>query len=244
MKYSVLGVEIDQISRLVFWEKVETWLQSQTNHWLVTANPEIVLRAKDEKYRQILSSADLRLADGIGLVWAVNFLYGQKIERIIGADLTVELCQLAERKNLAVYFLGGAEGVAEVAAANLQKIYPHLRVVGASPGGVGSALFNHPEVLQQINLAQPDFLFVAFGSPSQEQWLAENINKLPSIRLAVGVGGTFDFLARLIKRAPSSWQKLGLEWLWRLMQQPWRYRRIIRAVIIFPWRVLKQKFSN
>lgn len=244
MKYNVLGVEIDSLTNQALLTRISEWLSGQERHWLVTANPEIILKAKDETYRQILNSADLRMADGIGLVFAIKYLYRQTVERITGVDLAEDLFKLAEQKNYSIYFLGGLGDVASQASRLVKQRYPNLRVVGAAPGGIGEQLGNHLAVISLIKQAAPDILLVAFGAPSQEKWIAKNLRKLLSVKLAVGVGGAFDFLAKKVKRAPARWRKIGLEWLWRLLQQPQRARRIFNAVVVFSFKVYEQKIKN
>lgn len=210
-------------------QKVEGFLEDGQQHYLVTPNPEFLVRAQDDKqFQEILNQADLAVPDGTGLVFASYFL-GQPIkERVIGTDLMEKICQRAAQKKWSVFLMGAERGVAEKAAVNLRRNYSGLKVEASFEEVIG----------------QPDILFVALGAPKQEKWIARNLNKMPGIKLAMGVGGAFDFMAGQVRRAPRFLQRLGLEWLWRMVLQPWRGRRVFRAVVKFPWLVIKQKLIH
>jgi len=185
-------------------------------------------------------------------------------ERISGIDLIYKICEAEFAKNRKVYLLGANSGVAKKALRVLKKQYSNINVVGAEEGiwirnkkpkKIKSVLraFRDKEsrrypsnnennkLIQRINKASPDLLFVAFGAPKQEIWIYNNLKKLPTVKFAMGVGGSFDFISGRIARAPLVLQKCGLEWLWRLSVQPSRIRRIYNATIKFWWLALKQK---
>jgi N-acetylglucosaminyldiphosphoundecaprenol N-acetyl-beta-D-mannosaminyltransferase len=225
----ILGVKIDNLTKEEALEKIEEFLEDNQQHYLVTPNPEFLVRAQeDEEFRRILNQADLAMPDGIGLIFASRLLGQPLKERVIGVDLMEKICQRAAQKKWSVFLLGGQEGVAEKAAENLRKRYQGLKI----EFGNSSPSFEQ----------QPIILFVALGAPKQEKWIVQNLEKIPSVKLAIGVGGAFDFISGRVRRAPKLFRLLGLEWFWRLLRQPWRVSRIFNALVRFPWLVLKSKF--
>lgn len=242
----MLGVPLDAVTRDEAMGRVEAFLCEPRPHLVTTPNPEMLVEArKDEAFLAALRSADLAVPDGFGLL-LVSRILGQPLpERISGADLLVDVCRAAARMQKNVYLLGGGEGVAARAADALKKRIPGLRVAGAMSGGKVMKDGPEPrisaEALETVKAAAPDVLFVAFGHGTQEKWTVANLPRLPSVRLAMGVGGTFDFLAGEVRRAPAFFRKLGLEWLWRLILQPWRVKRIWNAVVVFPYLALTSR---
>jgi len=205
--------------------------------WIVTANPEILLYAKrTPSYWQTIRQADLRLVDGTGLQF-VGWLSGASPKRLRGADLAEALIRQAAEQGRSVAFVGGDPGVADKAAWAMRQKYPALRVVSEQGGtidaeGVGDAA--NEEVLHRLTMNAPDVLFVAFGHPKQEEWIKRHLADLPSVKVAVGVGGTLDFWAGAATPAPKLLRAIGLEWFWRLIREPRRWRRILDAVVVFP----------
>lgn len=208
-------------------------------HVIVTPNPEMaVLAAKDPEFARILWDADLALADGYGLV-LMGAVSGRKIPEVVtGVDFTLALAGIAEQENCSVYLLGGGDGIAERTAEKLRENYPDLDIVGAESGG--RIRYDHgewrqdDELLERIRKAEPGILMVALGHGKQERWIRDHLEELPSVRIAMGIGGAFDFISGKVRRAPSVMRKAHLEWLWRLLRQPWRVFRILTAVILFP----------
>lgn len=227
---------------------------------IVTPNPEILLRAQqDEEFRNILSRADLAIPDGAGLLVASDILrpsprrgwllawsvaigrvalsYYKRLirvtspipERIAGSDLTQWLIEISAARGLSVGLIGGAAGVAKRAAREVKKKYPTLTIV-SHHGGSGSPKEDQ-EIRTWVSQNHLDVLFIAFGAPKQERWMDRNNNELPRVRLMMGVGGTVDFLAGTKKRAPRWMRAIGLEWLFRVIQEPSRIIRIWNAVI-------------
>ncbi|MDD5589883.1 MAG: WecB/TagA/CpsF family glycosyltransferase [Candidatus Portnoybacteria bacterium] len=222
----ILDVKIDNVSTDEILKKVPIFLGDGFQHYIVTPNPEmLVLAQKNRDFREILNKADMAIADGIGIIFA-SLLFGKKIKRIHGVDLMAKILAMAENR---IFLLGG-RSVAE----KIAKDYP--AVIGFS-----EELEN---ATAQINKLQPNILFVALGAPRQENWIAENLAKIPSVRIAMGVGGAFDLLSGKIKRAPKFMRKIGLEWLWRLILEPKRLSRIYRAVIVFPFLAVKNFIVN
>lgn len=227
----VLGVPIDNLSREAVLKQVETWLQGGGFHRIATVNPEFLLLAQENaRFKQSLLAADLRLADGVGLHLPF-WLAGEKlIGHFPGADLLDAVLKLAEAKGYRVALALHEHGLStplQILAALKEKY----------PGSICS-LWNPSANIQQSTFT---ILLSNYGAPLQEMFLEDLRHKETGVRLAIGVGGAFDYLTDAIPRAPKFLQQLGLEWLWRLIQQPRRFRRIWKAVIVFPVKVLSQK---
>lgn len=219
--------------------KIQAFLMVDELHQIVTVNPEFILTAqRDEAFKNILNKTDLSVPDGFGLQCAAWFL-GQKIgERITGVDLTWEIAKLAAEKGYSIFFLGAAEGVAKKASHRVELLNPGLKIAGTYSGTP-----DEEGIVEKINSANPDILLVAFGAPKQEKFISDNKMAL-KVKIAMGVGGTFDYIADLVPYAPSWMRKFGLEWLYRLLTQPKRWKRILNAVIIFPLLILKSRFTK
>lgn len=238
-KINILGVGIDNLILSEALGKAERFLNSGKINFIATPNPEIILAAKkDDEFRKILNSADLALADGVGLIFASRFLKTPLKERISGVDFMPALCELAEKKEKTVFLLGGGEGVAEKTAEELKKRFPRLKIAGTAGGTKAD---NFPP--QNI---RADILFVAFGALKQEKWISANSAALESsgVKIALGVGGAFDMISGRLPRAPLFLHQIGLEWLWRLFLEPRRLKRIFNAVIVFPLSIVKDMFCN
>lgn len=237
----ILGVEIDSISKEKILQRIKQLVHSNKQHFIVTPNPEIVIKAqKDENYRQILNKSSISIPDGIGLLYASLILGTSIKERITGTDLVRDLARISSKNGWPVYFLGGEENIAYKAAQNLKKLFPELIIAGTSEGIAESEFeYESQDLIQEINRAKPKILLVAFGAPKQEKWIDYNLSNLESVKLAIGIGGAFDFISGNVKRAPLWMRKLGLEWLYRLFKQPWRIKRIFKATIVFMSYVVK-----
>lgn len=245
-KISFLGVKINKQGREEVLDRVVQMAIDKKKHYIVTPNPEFVMLAqKDKEFAQILNRADLAVPDGIGLVWASKLLYGKNglKERITGVDLMMDICRLAARKNWSVFLLGAREGVAEKCAQKLVSKYG-LQVLGTHSGWADQSedKKNRQIINQKIGHYPCHFIFVAYGAGKQEKWIERNLAKIPA-RVAMGVGGSFDFLSGEVRRAPKLIRRLGLEWFWRLISQPWRWRRQL-ALPKFVFLVLREKFSR
>jgi len=242
----ILGVRIDNLSLSEILNKVESFLSDNKQHYIVTSNPEFLVKAqKDEEFKNILNQADLSIPDGVGLVLA-SLLLGERIkERIAGVDLMEAICKKAVQKKWPVFLFGAGPGVAEKTGGKLAKKYLGLQITGIhSPYfGFENDIQENQKIIGLINKSKTDVLFVALGAPKQEKWIYENLKRIPSVKLAIGVGGSFDFISGNVKRAPKLIRDLGLEWLWRLILQPWRIKRIFNAVVVFPLLVLKEKLK-
>ena len=231
MKVDVLGVKIDRVDMRQAVDQVVQLVAKSGKHYVVTPNPEIVMAAQqDHELLTILNSADLAVPDGIGLVWANSALHS----RVAGVDLMRELCKVSAQKGFTVGLLGGAPKVAEKTAQVLKNQYPGLQVIFVYAGD--GSMAGDEEIRRQMG-AGIDLLFVAFGFPKQERWIARNLPYIP-VKVAMAVGGSFDLIAGQKKRAPEWLQQLGLEWLWRLVREPWRWRRQL-ALGKFVWQVVR-----
>lgn len=209
--------------------------KKQENYYIVTPNPEMIVFANhDERFKTILNQARIALADGVGLLWGSKFLGHPLKARVSGTDFVDVLCKKIAEKPLTVGFLGGREGVAEETAKCLQKKYPGLQVLFASDEW-GSKLHRSPKLLKQ----PIDVLFIAFGFPKQEEWMASHVGKVP-VKVMIGVGGAFDYISGRVPRAPVWVRQLGFEWFFRLIVQPWRLKRQL-SLIEFMLLILKEK---
>ncbi|MDP3963526.1 MAG: WecB/TagA/CpsF family glycosyltransferase [bacterium] len=224
MRYSICSVPVDAATKKEALERCRGFLRDGAQHYVVTINPEIAVEAENNiAFYDVLRRSDLALADGAGIALAARWLESVSLERITGVDFMQDLCALAQDEGAKVFFLGGRKGVAAKTAEAMQKRFPRLRIAGWSDEPAGDLAIRHVDVL-----------FIAFGAPKQELWIAENLPKLPEIKIAMGVGGAFDMISENKKRAPHIMRKLALEWLWRLIREPSRIRRMFRALIVFP----------
>jgi N-acetylglucosaminyldiphosphoundecaprenol N-acetyl-beta-D-mannosaminyltransferase len=209
--------------------------------WIVTANPEILLEArKNPDYRNAVRAADVRTADGFGLFLWLKYVLRRKPKRLTGVELSEKLLELASRKNWRVGLIGAAipySGTAAKAAEVIRKRYSDLLVHAEDGGNIGkdgSDDSEGEEARHRLTLFNPHVLLVAFGHPKQELWIKRHRSDFPNLAAIVGVGGTFDFWAGNVLRAPKWMRMIGLEWFWRLLNEPRRAGRIMKAVFIFP----------
>jgi N-acetylglucosaminyldiphosphoundecaprenol N-acetyl-beta-D-mannosaminyltransferase len=239
--YTILGVRIDNVSYNEVLSIIEGFVVSGEPHQVVTVNPEFIVAAQsDEDFRRILNTSSLALPDGAGLLWAARFLGRPLQERVTGTDTVQRVAALAAQKGYSLFLLGAAPGVAVATAARLCQTYPGLRIVGTHAGS--PALEEEDEIVRLIQRAKPDILFVAYGAPQQDKWIARNLVRL-GVPVAMGVGGAFDFISGRAKRAPRWLQRLGLEWLHRLLHEPWRWRRML-ALPKFVWLVVQERLAK
>jgi len=245
-RVKILSIPLDRVTKAQALDKIKTFIDSGQPHQVTTVNPEFIVEAQtNSEFRSILQKADLSLADGFGATVAARYLGQPLPERIPGADFVDDLMNQAAHNHWKVFLLGGQSGVAALAAQKLKQRYPNLVIVGAHEGIIieykhNSYLFNDREttkLIDSIVLKKPDILLVAFGAPKQDIFISRYKTQL-NIPVMIGVGGTFDFIAGKIKRAPTLFRNLGLEWLWRLIQEPKRFKRIYKAVILFSLKVI------
>jgi N-acetylglucosaminyldiphosphoundecaprenol N-acetyl-beta-D-mannosaminyltransferase len=232
----ILGVRVDDVTSDETLALVERFIAGREPHQICTVNPEFIMAAqRDEMFRNVINKAALCLPDGVGVLWAARRLGHPLRERVGGTDMAERIAARAAQTGWRMYFLGAAPGVAEEAAAVLQARYLGLAMVGTFAGSPARA--EEDAIVERILAARPDVLLVAFGAPSQDVWIARNQLRL-RMPAAMGVGGAFDFIAGVTRRAPGWVQRLGFEWLHRLVHEPWRWRRQL-ALPHFVWRVLR-----
>lgn len=223
-KVSILGVEFDNKTKEVFLEKLMERVNSQKKTFVVTANPEIVMYANsDAAYMSLLKEADYIAADGIGIIKGAQILETPIVERVAGFDLLTDLLEKASEQGSRVYFLGAKEAVLQSAVQNVQKKYPSIQIVGSRNGYFDSS---DSSIIEAVQATQPDMIFVALGYPKQEQWIHQYM-ATASKGLLMGVGGSFDVLSGQSKRAPKVFIDLNIEWLYRLIKQPTRLKRMM-----------------
>ena len=235
----VLKVRVDNLTKKEILEKIEFFLSEEKFHQIATVNPEFILEAqKNERFREILNETDLNVADGIGIGYA--FLrYGKLLKnRFAGVDLMHEVLKIANEKKLGVYLVINKNGLSKYEEVKdaLKRHYPEVLFKGED---IDIESHQSSAVSHQALALGSEIVFCNFGSPYQEIFLDQLKNG--NIQLAMGVGGSFDFVTEKIRRAPKFLRKVGLEWLWRLMIQPWRLRRIVNAVFVFPLKIIAEK---
>lgn len=255
----IMGVDFDAVTLDESVQLVARFLRSGRQHLVVTPNPEILLEAdNDPKYRAILNGASLKVADGAGILWASLVVNSKGVkrlfrglfelagmvampwrskrvfpERVTGVDLMTEVLDQSHLIGAKVFLLGAADGVAEEVARRWRV----ADIVGTYAGS--PAPKDQAAIVEKVNESGANLLFVAYGAPNQEKWIARNLKKMPRVNVAIGVGGAFDFMAGVQSRSPEWMGKLGIEWLWRVSRQPSRIKRILSATVRFPWRVMR-----
>lgn len=230
---AILGVPFDNVTKQEAVALVESMIASRQPHYLVTPNVDFLVQARrDVELRRILFEAHLVLCDGTPLVWASKVLGNALPERVAGADLVPLLVEIAAQKKYRLFLLGAAPAAAERAVTRLQQQYPELLIAGHySPPFNNLLEMDHEEIKRRILDAKPDLLFVSFGCPKQEKWVAMHYRSL-GVPVTAGVGATIDFLAGQVKRAPVWMQRSGTEWMFRLAQEP---RRLLRRYATDLW---------
>jgi len=239
-RVDILGVGFDRVDLDAAGRLVVERLRRGERTFVITANPEFVMLARAQpELRRIAAEADLVVPDGTGALVASRLLGDPLPGRAPGRLLVERLA--AEAGDAPFFLLGAAPGVAERSAARLRERHPGLRLAGThagSPGPEGDA-----DAVARIAAAAPQVLLVAYGMPAQERWISRNLPLLPSVRVAMGVGGVFDQLAGVAPVAPRLVHAVGLEWLWRLLREPWRWRRQ-RVLPLFALLVLRERFAR
>ncbi|NJN18384.1 MAG: WecB/TagA/CpsF family glycosyltransferase [Oscillochloris sp.] len=241
----ILGVPVDALTFESALERIDEFValgrKTGKSHQIATINADFVVNAlHDPDLRHILRTADMTTADGAPVVWAARLLGVPLHDRVAGADLVPALAERAAQRGYSLYLLGGRPGVAERAAAILQQRNPGLQIAGIAAPPVSSVVEMDPAVLEDIRRAKPDMLLVAFGNPKQEKWINMYRADL-GVPVCIGVGGTLDMIAGVTRRAPEWAQRNGMEWLFRLVQEPRRlWRRYVRDGLYFSWFFLRQ----
>lgn len=236
----ILSVPVNVINYDQLLDWIGSAIASGRAHQVATVNPEFIMAArKDPIFRVVLGRADLCLPDGVGLLWASRWLHRrfkpeQRLrERVTGSDGVPLIARRAAHEGWRLFLLGAAPGVADQTAGILQERYPGLQIAGTSPADPTAE--EEESIVEQVNQSGADILFVAYGAPKQDKWIARNLHRL-QVGVAMGVGGSFDFICGKATRAPGWMRRMGLEWLHRLLNQPWRWRRML-ALPRFAWAV-------
>ena len=224
-KVTILGVPVDAITMGEAVARIDGFIEKRTPVLVATANAEMLMRAThDGALRRILQGAAMVTPDGAGTVWAAHHLGHAMPERVAGYDMVQELMREAPAKHRRIFFFGSAPGVADKAKKKAEQLYPGIEIVGTRNGFFTAA--DEPAIIEEIKAAHPDILLAALGVPKQEKWLAKHLGEL-GVPVAIGVGGTFDVMAGVMKRAPHWMQRAKLEWLFRGMMQPQRAGRLL-----------------
>ena len=238
MRSDILGVKVDRESMAETVLKIQKAVDDRQPIQVVTANPELIYAAgKDARLKQLINSAHIVTPDGVGVVWAAKRFGYPVTERVTGIDLVEALFPVAAAQKWRIFFLGSKPGVAEKAAQKVMEKYPGLQ------WQAHHGYFNkeeEPAVLNQIREFNPDILLIGLGAPRQEFWM---FSHLDLNAVSIGVGGSFDSLAGVNKRAPQWIQRIHLEWLYRLLKQPSRIKRQL-VLPRFAWQVIKVSKDN
>lgn len=232
-KINILGVPVHKVDMNEALNVSSSFFDTDKKSVIVTPNSEIVMMAKDdEKFLNIIKEADLVIPDGIGLVIASKIIKNPLNERVTGIDLMENILNYCNENNKSIFILGGKPGIADRAVENIVKKYPNIKKSGSYHGYFKGHHIGHEghdeekEVINKINELKPDILFVAFGAPKQELWIQRYKDEV-NTSILMGVGGSVDVYAGEVQRAPEFYQKFGLEWFYRLVKEPWRYKRMM-----------------
>jgi len=242
--HNILGVRVHDCDEEGAVEAIEQFLRERPArlHQVCTVNPEFVMEARrNPAFRKLLNTADLTTPDGIGIILAGRLLGTPFKGRATGVALVDRLAAISEREGYTLFLLGAGPGVAKEAAQALAQKHKGVHIAGTYAGSPRKE--DLPEILSRVNEAQPDVLLVAYGAPRQDLWISDHRRLFPpSVKVAMGVGGVLDYLSGRVPLAPPWLRRVGLEWLYRLVKQPWRWRRIVK-VFAFGMLVLKKKLG-
>ncbi|MBM7648401.1 N-acetylglucosaminyldiphosphoundecaprenol N-acetyl-beta-D-mannosaminyltransferase [Bacillus ectoiniformans] len=221
MKENFLGIDICSMTYKEITDSIFKRIDENKKSFIVAINPEKIMKAQEDRdLHKLLNKADYQIPDGVGVLIASRLKGGNIRERVTGIDMMMTLCREAEQLGKSVFLYGAKPGIADEAKVKLEEMFPRLLVAGTLNG------YEKDEAVikQTINEANPDIIFVALGSPAQEYWI---VNHMPHLAPKVyqGVGGSFDVISGRIKRAPALFQRFGMEWLYRLLKEPWRWKR-------------------
>ncbi len=224
-RLEILGIGIDKVNSQQAMDRIGEFIASGESHQIVTANAEIIYQAsKNEKMKNVINNAQMVTADGSGVVWASRQLGEPLEQRVTGIDLVNSICEKSAEDKWKIYILGSAPGVAATAAMNIRDKFPGCNIVGTHHGYFNAK--EEKQILAELKQLKPDVLFVALGAPKQEYWIADHLADL-GIPVGMGIGGSMDVLSGNVKRAPKWMQKMSLEWLYRVLIQPTRFKRIL-----------------
>ncbi len=224
MKIDVMGLKFDSVTMDEALSRAEALLRGEKAAYVVTPNAEIAYEAlHDGQLREMLNGADLMLPDGAGVVLASKLLRTPVKQKVAGVDFAVGLLSVLERNGQSLYLLGGKPGIGELAAQKMLEAHPQLRIAGIADG----YFRDEAPVIEKINASGADALFVCLGAPKQERFMVQHRQEL-HVHLMAGLGGSLDAFAGTVQRAPTWMIRLNLEWLYRLIREPKRFRRMLR----------------
>lgn len=230
-KEKILGIDVSILDYKKLEKSVEKDIKDNKKSFIVAINPEKILKArKDSNLKELLNSATYQIPDGIGVIYASKIQKGKIKSRVTGIDCMEMLCELSNKKGYKIFMYGAKEKVIIKAKEKLEEKYPKIKIVGTINGYEP----DNEKIIKAINKSKADIIFVAMGSPKQELWITNNMDKL-CVKIYQGVGGSFDVLSGNIKRAPKWIQDNGLEWLYRLVKEP---KRIFRQMKLFKFLLL------
>lgn len=237
-KINIFGVPI---SKLGFKDTVKVLVEaveSRRPHQVITANPIMVMTAlNDPAYLQLMQNAEFVVPDGAGVVWASGYVGNPVAERVPGIEIMQELLKISEARGWRIYLLGASAEVIGAAADKIRQQHPKLIVAGVRDGYFGEE--GDQQVIEEIRAAAPDLLFVGRSADKQEPWISRYKEQL-GVPVVMGVGGSFDVISGKLKRAPKLFRQLRLEWFYRLLQEPYRYRRML-ILPKFAMKVIREK---
>ena len=233
---NLLGIPVHDVTMAETLDAIGRFVEARAPHQICTVNPEFIMAAQNDfEFKRILNHAALNLPDGIGVVWAARRTGHSLRERVSGSDLIYQLADRAAKTGWKIFLLGAADGVADQTAIKLRSIYPGVNIVGAWAGSPRPE--DDDEAVRRIRAAEADIVLVAYGAPKQDKWIDRNLARTDATVL-IGMGGSFDFVAGTQRRAPQWIRRLNLEWLYRLVREPRRWRRQL-ALPRFVWKVLR-----
>lgn len=234
--HSIAGVRLDVLDAQQVVSVVGSLLSDGRCHQISTVNAEFIVRAhREPKFRRVLNASSLSLVDGAGVAYAIRWLHRLPATRVGGVDIIPDLARLAAERGLPIFLLGARPGVAQLAARRLTELASGLSVAGTYSGSPDQS--EDAAITEMVRAGGTRLLLVAFGAPAQEYWIARNLDRLGPC-VAMGVGGSFDYLAGVLPRAPVWMRRAGFEWLYRLAREPWRWRRQL-ALPVFVYLALR-----
>jgi N-acetylglucosaminyldiphosphoundecaprenol N-acetyl-beta-D-mannosaminyltransferase len=241
---NICGIKVDNCSLSDALKTISRYIEEITPRIIVTCNVDHIVKLKqDAEFMKVYKTASLVVPDGVPLLWAAKILGHPLIERVNGTDLFERMCEIAAKKNIRVYFLGGRPGACESAAEFFKRKYPEINIVGLYSPSFGFECDDeeNKKIVNMIKAANPDLLFVGLGAPKQEKWIYK-YHKEYAVPVSIGIGVSFELSSGMVMRAPKWMQRTGLEWFWRFMMEP---RRLWKRYFVndpkFIWFVLKQK---
>lgn len=237
MVESYLGVKVSPLNYDQIITEIQKRMLTGSQSTIIAVNPEKVMTAqRDDQIKQLINQSTFQIADGVGILIASRLKGGAIRSRVTGVDMMSRLLQMAEQGQYSVYFYGAKEEIIQKAIHNIQMKYPLLKIAGYTNGYEK----NETKIVSSIHNSGAQLVFVALGSPKQELWIERNLSQLPNVQVFQGVGGSIDVFSGTVKRAPEAFQKIGMEWLYRLLTNPKRFKRQLNLPL-FLWKVIVSK---